>query len=368
MWSPPGGSPQTKRRKHIDKGSKPQDARGQNARVIGSRTPVLFNVEENRPKKVRFVIIKASEGDQKSISPFVAHKAITGCAGDPVNIKKLREGNYLVECHNDVQASRLLKISSFYDKAKVVAEPHARLNSSKGVIRSFDLQTATEEEILENIKEQNVEHVKQIKNKRGPTASYILTFKTPHLPKSSTAGYLNLPVEPYIPAPLRCFKCLKFGHTTEKCKLPTAVCKKCSKEGHDDTNCVNLPYCINCDDGHEPLHRQCPSFLREKAIKKIQVEKKIPMAEAKEEYRRLNPWVLSQTFAQTTKGNNTQASNVNFNNQIVQDKNTKKTSSIAIQTEQLNEQVILPECQQSPAHMEVVETSPSPLTSQRDSP
>ena len=42
-----------------------------------------------------------------------------------------------------------------------------------------------------------------------PTNTIVLTFCKSTLPKSIKAGYLNIPVEPFVPNPLRCFRCKK---------------------------------------------------------------------------------------------------------------------------------------------------------------
>ena len=47
---------------------------------------------------------------------------------------------------------------------------------------------------------------------------HILTFEKPSIPKEIRIGYTIERVELYIPAPLRCFKCQKFGHHKEICR------------------------------------------------------------------------------------------------------------------------------------------------------
>ncbi|GFX07142.1 hypothetical protein TNCV_4268941 [Trichonephila clavipes] len=44
----------------------------------------------------------------------------------------------------------------------------------------------------------------------------ILTFNNPNLPATVKAGYLNCKIRPYVPNPLRCFKCQRF----DTLKLP----------------------------------------------------------------------------------------------------------------------------------------------------
>ena len=95
----------------------------------------------------------------------------------------------------------LRKLSPFAIKVT----PHSSLNSCKGVIRSRDLEGVSEEEICENLTSQGVVGVKRINLRRNnelvPTNTLILTFNSPTLPNSVKAGYLNIPVVPYIPNP-----------------------------------------------------------------------------------------------------------------------------------------------------------------------
>jgi len=52
------------------------------------------------------------------------------------------------------------------------------------------------------------------------TNTYILTFDKLQLPEILKIGYLLVRVEQYLPTPLRCTKCQKFGHHATKCRNP----------------------------------------------------------------------------------------------------------------------------------------------------
>ena len=62
-----------------------------------------------------------------------------------------------------------------------------------------------------NLSSQGVSAVKMIMIRGNdilvPTNTFILTFRKHTLPQSIKAGYLNIPVDPYVPNPLRCFRC-----------------------------------------------------------------------------------------------------------------------------------------------------------------
>jgi hypothetical protein len=112
----------------------------------------------------------------------------------------------------------------------------------------------------------------------------VLTFNKPVLPKSIKAAYCHLQVEPFIPNPLRCFNCQKFGHGKSSCSH-TAVCARCGNEGHCDTDCKEQPHCVNCSGPHPAFSRDCPEWIKQRAIVQLKTEKSISFGEAKQLYQ-----------------------------------------------------------------------------------
>lgn len=301
-----GNSP---RKKYGRKRSHPSD-KGETWPSL--KQPSSLQKTSSMEQKIRFVLIKAAtEGeDLKKVNPFTANRSITGCCGEPQSIKKLRNNTYLIECTKDAQATKLLNLTQLLDGTKVQVEAHGKLNQSKGVVSAPDLMTCSEELILEELKTQNVTEVKQIINKREnrPTPLFVLTFSTPFLPSSIKAGYLHLEVRPYVPAPLRCFTCLRFGHLTESCGIQAQVCRNCSKNNHPSTECPNMPACVNCFANntrfdHSPMSPKCPTYQKEKRIKEIQVTKKIPHVEARKEFEKNEAPSFLISFAEKANKN-----------------------------------------------------------------
>ena len=150
----------------------------------------------------------------------------------------------------------------------VTVEPHSRLNSSRSVVRSADLRGTSEDEIVEELDE--VTHARRITRHRNEnrieTDSIILSFDSPTPPRKIKMGYLNLDVRPYIPNPMRCFKCHRFGHGKDHCKRPDALCVRCGNGGHLEHDCSNDPSCINCRGDHSAISFTCPKYLEEQAI------------------------------------------------------------------------------------------------------
>jgi hypothetical protein len=203
-----------------------------------------------------------------SLSPFVIQKGIKGYIGSEGNIKKLRSGALLVEVTREPVARNLLKMTTFV-QIPVTVSAHRSLNFCKGVIRSHELSQMNEADLLHELEDQGVTAVKVITQKREGqiknTRTIILTFAKNHLPDNIKAGYMNIKVEPYIPNPLRCFNCQKFGHHQTTCRQ-RKTCAKCGLADHDGTPCSNPPKCVNCGGDHPSFFNTCPVWKTEKEI------------------------------------------------------------------------------------------------------
>ena len=142
------------------------------------------------------------------------------------SIKNLKSGDLLVECERESHIKNLLKTTTFFD-IKCQVKLHNTLNSSKGIVRCPALKGCTNEHIVEEMRDQGVLAVRRIQVRRDgqirPTNTFVFTFNTPELPKIATVGYLRVPVEVYIPNPLRCYRCQMFGHHEDNCNRP-AIC------------------------------------------------------------------------------------------------------------------------------------------------
>src|ERR1044071_3835814 len=185
----------------------------------------------------RFYVIESKNKEKKiaNLSPFIVEKVLKGYIGEDRNCSKLRQGGLLVEVHRKAQGENLLKQKKFHD-IEISVSVHRSLNSCKGVVQSWDLAEMTEDEIQEEMKGAgivNVSHILKWKDgNRVPSGSMILTFGSSTLPAKIKAGYLSLKVRPYIPNPLRCFKCQRYGHHSNACTREE-VCPKCGKLKHE---------------------------------------------------------------------------------------------------------------------------------------
>ena len=160
---------------------------------------------------------------------------------------------------------------------------HKSLNVSKGVVRSKELSLCTIEEIKREIKKQGATGVKRVSIKKGgkmETNTYIMAFNTPKIPEKIKVGYTMERVGQYVPNPLRCYKCQKYGYYEDNCrgrKYEGNVVNKILI-----TTLMNVNFQINVlTDGDHPVYaRSCDSWKLQNEIMAIKHRSNIPYHKA----------------------------------------------------------------------------------------
>ena len=235
----------------------------------------------------RILILSCETKKLSSLSPFQRKE---GCDrfGKVTRCDKLRDGGIEVEFLDEKDAKKALSATEFMYSVKdgqgrrlvklpIAVSAHRTKNFSRGMIYCVDLEDVSDDEIADGLSDFGVVMARRIKsrNKRTgtlePTHNIILTFNQMDLPREVTVGYVRVKVRTYFPSPMRCFRCLRFGHTRDHCRnRPT--CSKCAATDHTGEACTEASRkCVNCDAPHSAFDKDCPAFLREKEIIAIKV-------------------------------------------------------------------------------------------------
>lgn len=158
-----------------------------------------------------------------------------------------------------------------------------------GVISAQSLALEKDEDIVSDLKSFGVMKIKNLPAKdktRGPT--FMVFFDGLQLPKEVKVGYEVFRVREYVPDPLRCFQCNKFGHSSRNCRQPEKTCIRCGLIHEIDplNKCEAPMKCSNCgQNGHTALSRACEVFLQEKQVVSYAAAVKKPVGEIKKEIR-----------------------------------------------------------------------------------
>ena len=184
----------------------------------------------------------------------------------------------------------LLSSKKLSDSNKTVEVETSSLKpvGAKGVIYNVPLEISADE-IVEGLAAQKVTFVKHFRFKCKEssefrdTKSVFLQFSTADLSAEVKLGYLLFRVKQFIPKPLRCFKCNRFGHVASHCR-GRERCSNCVGE-HKYSECTaDTAKCPNCRGNHFANDKICPRYQRETETLKLKTKSKLSYADACKEF------------------------------------------------------------------------------------
>ena len=131
-----------------------------------------------------------------------------------------------------------------------------------------------------------------------PTNTFILTLSKPILPDSIKAGYLKIPIVPFIPNPLRLWT--RYGHGENACR-GNVTCARCGQVDYESITCTNAISCANCNGSHFAYSRECPKWKQEKQVQQVRVEKQVSFPEASRLVETRSDAVAGKSYATAIK-------------------------------------------------------------------
>lgn len=192
--------------------------------------------------------------------------------GQPLNIQIHRISQSLkITSKTLTQHEKILQATSFFNTQVKITESPATTSHSpteqnyqKCII--FNVSLAIDED---EIKQQTgaIQVKRIVAANKNLTHMVILSYPDV-IPNSVNIGYLHFKTSMYIPRPIRCNRCQRFGHPTHACKTMSIKCSYCSGK-HSYEQCTtkenNLPpHCSNCGANHSAAFNKCPFYLKVK--------------------------------------------------------------------------------------------------------
>lgn len=189
-----------------------------------------------------------------------------------IRSKHLRKGGLIVVAANKLAYDALCAITEI-NGIPVTVNPPKSETSALGFISDVDPEI-TEEELIEAINERSpnkATFVKRSMNARKIMSNITITFEGKIMPKKVFIGMNAHTVRRYIPPPLQCYVCQRFGHGSKTCESESR-CVHCAQTGHKPKDCPNRekdPVCANCGGKHPACANKCPARQVNKEIIKF---------------------------------------------------------------------------------------------------
>ena len=231
---------------------------------------------EDRPESwVKYWYMRTNPGFRITSSPFAFRNALLDNCGEPKSVSRARDGSYTIEAWNKEQSQQISEIQWIWD-TPVHVEPHRNFNSSRCVIFCPDLVDCNNDEIVKELGSIGVSSARPL----GKSGCILLNLSTPTYPDKIRIGFIQYPTRLYIPNPLRCYNCNKYGHHSRRCSA-TKTCPNCGNPGHSRENCTSDPCCVNCKGPHDCASKECAAFKLEKNVISIKITENITFPEAR---------------------------------------------------------------------------------------
>ena len=219
---------------------------------------------------------------------------LTTCATKEMSFRPINKKEWLVETTTK-QQSEIYQSLNNIDGIEITVQRHDKLNSIEGTVilpPSNNCDGLPEERLLlESLKLRypNVEGLKlyEIPSRKqagGKLRIARIKFEGHILPSDIKIEGQKRELLPYLPKPLQCKNCSKYGHTHNKCRNPSK-CAFCGSEDHKTTWNCGSPKCLNCGQNHHARSKTCPFYIYNTELKLLISRSGMSILEAKLELK-----------------------------------------------------------------------------------
>lgn len=228
----------------------------------------------------RILYFKSSAVNLPKVNPLLLDRAIQEAVG-PVNNVWLLSNSVKIKC-TTAQANLLQKQKRLagYPVSCEMKEVRDSRTFTKGIIHGVHVDIP-DSELLQAFKVPKVERLTRFNQQtktRENTSSVIVSCSGEKLPERLCLGFQSFRVHTYIPPPVRCYKCQRYGHTALACR-GARRCPRCGGD-HDFSNCNQDLVCCLCGGNHSAAYKGCQKYKDAFAVQKVKFNYNISYAEA----------------------------------------------------------------------------------------
>lgn len=234
----------------------------------GERTVYVKGVEPNPGDLAKEAAYKKAGAFKLDVYQLVGTVQEMKIVGDTVRIT----------CNTAEQANTLLTVTRLIGHDVTVTPPHSITANGqgqnkegkwmKGVLKQVPT-VVTNENIMDDTGAIWVHRITHMVDGTAQDTRTVIIAYHDSLPENVEIGFMTFQVHPYTPTPIRCNKCQKFGHKTNRCRQQQPTCPRCSQH-HDVMDCTvsdqNERKCRNCGKAHSAAYKGCDKY---KTVSKI---------------------------------------------------------------------------------------------------
>lgn len=257
--------------------------------IIGANSHSVNDMYLKNDKGPFYVML-----EKDNISHFEVGKLLYSLKFDVIEVLKSGKKVVRIKCNDRLTANKILVNQVIASKGykSFISELYA---NTVGIARDVPLEW-TEEEIIEFgtcgsriLKVERMTYYDRENKVSKPSKSVKITFRSYKLPNELKIYNVITKLVLFIPRPLLCKNCVRYGHTAKYCKNDR-VCVKCVSTDHYE-NCTSDPKCFYCADNkdiqqHSTNADACPEKKVQIEVKKVMVTDKIPFFEASKVVRK----------------------------------------------------------------------------------
>ncbi|XP_061757477.1 uncharacterized protein LOC133553371 [Nerophis ophidion] len=224
-----------------------------------------------------------SNQDMNDISLMTLVKGLKKDIGEVEIAKVLRDGRLLIKCKNGEQKNKTMRLQKLCNKIIKEKIEVGERKGARGVVTGIP-RGENLDDLKREIKGGTVTTMKRMmafrNGEKTESESVLVQFAEEVLPERIMIGYLSFYVRAYVPPPVRCFKCQRYGHITSVCHAKMR-CGRCGGE-HEYGQCGENEQvkCCNCGGNHTAAYGGCIIRKQATEVQQIRVERNITYAEA----------------------------------------------------------------------------------------
>lgn len=251
-------------------------------------------LEMTRAKDWNYLVVSpASEDDNaiRRVNPFRVNRFFKNlCKGNTLReVRSINSGKSLLVIVESQEVAQLLlgqkKIpGDDGNDVPIKIAVSDRIGTKQGVFFCDQIVSMKDEEIVKEINLDNpdvkVVAVRRLRKKDRNGAwtesgSFVVTMRCETIPEKLKIGYLMKNMRPFIPDPMRCYRCNKLGHMSMRCREKSEDeknCINCNEPQHAEVGvkCTKPPKCANClSTEHNSAFRNCPRYVEDKKINEV---------------------------------------------------------------------------------------------------